>query len=218
MFVPVWEAVYRLENMVSRFWLCDGLAANCGLFSLHKPGSTTPVNKVLKPHAHDGEKRYLWFLSDAPHLMKTVRNSWANCKRKLWVSMLSFLLSSWYSVLVIFATPHSALGRSSDGTVQKQQVTDRAHRIVTGAKTEVRTRIPNQLFEDASGPSSTSKQIAPNTTFIHHKYMCAIYTHRTCNVAYCWSTLLFIILYVPHRYSVTQCTLLKIGCYGYTSP
>ena len=92
MFVPVWEAVYRLENMVSRFWLCDGLAANRGLFSLHKPGSTTPVNKVLKPHAHDGEKRYLWFLSDAPHLMKTVRNSWANCKRKLWVSMLSFLL------------------------------------------------------------------------------------------------------------------------------
>ena len=26
--------------------------------------------------------------------------------------------------------------------------------------------------------------------------MCAIYTHRTCNVAYCWSTLLFIILYI----------------------
>jgi len=41
---------------------------------------------------------------------------------------------------------------SSDGTVQKQQVTDRGHRIVTGAKTEVRTCIPNQLFEDASGP------------------------------------------------------------------
>jgi len=118
----LWEAVYHLENI-------GCLAANRRLFSLHKPGSTTPVHKVLNPHAHDGEKCYLWFLSDPLHLMKTVRNSWANCKWKLCVSM-----------------------GSSDGTVQKQQVTDRGHRIVTGAKTEVRTCIPNQLFEDASGP------------------------------------------------------------------
>ena len=88
MFDPLWEAVFRLENLGLKVLAvcCDGLAANRRLFSLHKPGSTTPINKVLNPHAHDGEKRYLYFLSDPPHLMKTVRNCWANYKRKLWVS------------------------------------------------------------------------------------------------------------------------------------
>ena len=65
---------------------CDGLAANCRLFSLHESGSTT-VYKVLNPHAHDGEKQYIFFLSDPPHLMKTVRNCWANHKQKMWVSI-----------------------------------------------------------------------------------------------------------------------------------
>ena len=82
-FVPVWEAVYCLENMGFKVLAlcCDGLAANRRLFSLHKPGSTPPMHKVLNPHAHDGEKRYLWFLSDPPHLMKTVRNSWETANK-----------------------------------------------------------------------------------------------------------------------------------------
>ena len=90
MFDPMWEAVYRLENLGLRVLAvcCDGLAANCRLFSLHQSGSTTPIYKVLNPHAHDGEKRYLFFLLDPPHLMKTVRNCWANYKRRLWVSIL----------------------------------------------------------------------------------------------------------------------------------
>ena len=90
MFDPMWEAVYRLENLGLRVLAvcCDGLAANRRLFSLHQSGSTTPIYKVLNPYAHDGEKRYLFFLSDPPHLMKTVRNCWANYKRRLWVSIL----------------------------------------------------------------------------------------------------------------------------------
>jgi len=94
---------------------------------------------------------------------------------------------------------------SSDGTVQKKQVTDGGHRVVIGAKIEVRTRIPNQLFEDASGPSSTSKQIPPNTTFIHHKYMhvCNLYTlYMQCGVLLEYTLVHY--LYVLHRYSVTQ--------------
>ena len=83
----MWEAVFRLENMGFTVLgvCCDGLAANRRLFSLHCPGSGRPVHKVVNPHAHDGEKRYFFFLSDPPHLMKTVRNCWANYKRNLWV-------------------------------------------------------------------------------------------------------------------------------------
>ena len=75
LFDPLWEAVFHLENMGFKVLAvcCDGLAANRRLFSLHQPGST-PVYKVINPHAHDGEKHYLFFLSDPHHLIKTVRN------------------------------------------------------------------------------------------------------------------------------------------------
>ena len=92
MFDPMWEAIFRLENLGFRVlaMCCDGLAANRRLFSLHQPGSTTPVYKVPNPHAHDGERRSLYFVSDPPHLIKTVRNCWASHKRKLWVCILYF--------------------------------------------------------------------------------------------------------------------------------
>lgn len=63
---------------------CDGLAANRRLFRLHDPGNKSLVHKVSNPFATDD--RYLYFLVDPPHLLKTVRNAWANNKRKLWVS------------------------------------------------------------------------------------------------------------------------------------
>ena len=61
MFDPMWEAIFRLENLGFRVLAvcCDGLAANRRLFSLHQPGSTTPVYKVPNPHAHDGERHSL---------------------------------------------------------------------------------------------------------------------------------------------------------------
>lgn len=82
LFDPMWEAVFRLENLGFTVLgvCCDGLAANRRLFSLHQPGSSSPAHKVLNPHAHDGEKPYLYFLSDPPHLIKTARNCLANQK------------------------------------------------------------------------------------------------------------------------------------------
>ena len=90
LFDPMWEAVFRLENFGFTVLgiCCDGLAANRRLFSLHKPGASSPVYKVINPHAHNGEKRYLYFLSDPPHLITTARNCLANEKRNLWVSLL----------------------------------------------------------------------------------------------------------------------------------
>ena len=67
---------------------CDGLSANRKFFRLHDERSTKAVYKVVNPYAHNGEKRNIFFLSDPPHLMKTVRNAWANNKRKLWVCIM----------------------------------------------------------------------------------------------------------------------------------
>ena len=81
MFDPFWEAVSRLERLGFKVMglSCDGLAANCRLFSLHSDASY----KVVNPFTD--EDRFLYFFSDPPHLLKTVRNAWANPKRTLWV-------------------------------------------------------------------------------------------------------------------------------------
>lgn len=86
LYEPLWEAVYRLERMGFKVLgvSCDGLAANRRLFQLHRNRSKDVVYKVLNPHTE--EKRHLFFLCDPPHLIKTVRNSWENKKRMLWVS------------------------------------------------------------------------------------------------------------------------------------
>ena len=40
------------------------------------------VYKVPNPYAED---RYLYFISDQPRLLKTIRNSWSSKVKKLWV-------------------------------------------------------------------------------------------------------------------------------------
>ena len=87
MFEPFWEAVGRLERCEFRVMglVCDGLAANRRLFSLHG-GS----HKTLNPFTH--EDRYIYFFSDPPHLLKTVRNAWCNPKRPLLVCIHELLL------------------------------------------------------------------------------------------------------------------------------
>lgn len=87
LFQPFWEAVQRLERcgfkvMATTF---DGASVNRRLVKIHGLGSHDLVYKVRNPHA--SEERYLYFFSDPPHLMKTVRNAWASPKRHLWVSV-----------------------------------------------------------------------------------------------------------------------------------
>ena len=81
----LWEAVGRLELMEFRVLgvMCDGLAANRKLYRLHSTG-TGLVFKTQNPYAPD--QRPLFFFSDPPHLVKTVRNAWASPTRRLWVS------------------------------------------------------------------------------------------------------------------------------------
>jgi len=90
MFDPVWQAVSRLERLGFHVLAltCDGASPNRKLWKLHSKGDDM-VYKVPNPYANDS--RYLYFISDPPHLLKTIRNSWFNNKRKLWVSHITFL-------------------------------------------------------------------------------------------------------------------------------
>eukprot|EP00731_Ephydatia_muelleri_P000111 Em0001g111a len=85
-FPLVWNAVSCLENLGFTVvaLCCDGLSANRKFFRLQDAGSEAPVHRVVNPYAHDSEKCCIFFLSDPPHLMKTVRNCWSNPKRRLW--------------------------------------------------------------------------------------------------------------------------------------
>lgn len=78
-----WAAVERLERCGFDVigCTCDGLSVNRRFFRLHGTGQM--VHKVVNPYSEDG--RPLFFFSDPPHLIKTVRNCWSSTKRLLWV-------------------------------------------------------------------------------------------------------------------------------------
>ena len=87
MFNIFWKAVGRLERygFCVLGLTCDGLAANRQLFRLHSARrSKELVHKVSNPYSK--EPRDLYFFSDPPHLLKTIRNCLANKARHLWVS------------------------------------------------------------------------------------------------------------------------------------
>ena len=52
--------------------------------------------KVPNPYASTPQD--LYFISDPPHLLKTIRNSWFNSKRKLWVHHIEH---DCYSVVIL---------------------------------------------------------------------------------------------------------------------
>ena len=91
LYEPFWEAVSRLElcGLKVLALTCDGLAANRKLFKIHDPECPSMIYKVPNPYASDD--RNLFFISDPPHLIKTVRNGWASNKRQLWVGEIEFI-------------------------------------------------------------------------------------------------------------------------------
>ena len=67
--------------------MCDGVYTNRHLWKLHGGVSKQEelLYKVPNPFA-DEDSRYIYFVSDPPHLLKTIRNGLHNKKRQLWVS------------------------------------------------------------------------------------------------------------------------------------
>ena len=85
----VWEAIQKLEaaGFMMIAVTCDGASVNLKFFHMHGTGKL--VHKTTNPY--EDPPRSLFFFSDVPHLLKTVRNCWANSfshshTRALWVS------------------------------------------------------------------------------------------------------------------------------------
>jgi len=89
----VWEVVKNLECAGFKVLSLTGDKAspNRKFFRMHRLGTTQKSDVTYKMrNPYSIEKRDIYFISDVPHLIKTVRNCWSNSfghshKRALWV-------------------------------------------------------------------------------------------------------------------------------------
>ena len=87
----VWEAIRQLEFCGFKVIAvtCDGASTNRKLFKMHEMLDRQTTHKARNPYST--EERWVYFMSDVPHLLKTTRNCWSHSfghgrKRQLWVS------------------------------------------------------------------------------------------------------------------------------------
>ena len=88
LFPLVWEVIGRLTLHGFRIFAitCDGASVNRKMFQMHTCG--TRKEKVYKTvNIYCKEQHSIYFISDPPHLLKTLRNCFANFNRHLWVSI-----------------------------------------------------------------------------------------------------------------------------------
>ncbi len=79
LFPIVWEAVRRLEAMEVKV-LCvtsDGASPNRKFFKMNCYKQDPTISHKC-PNRYSQERRWLFFISDPPHLIKTVRNCWSH--------------------------------------------------------------------------------------------------------------------------------------------
>ena len=76
-FPLVWDCIKRLESCGFKVvaLTADGASCNRKFFKMHGAGGSL-VYKTNNPFSPEGRKIY--FFSDVPHLIKTVRNCWSN--------------------------------------------------------------------------------------------------------------------------------------------
>ena len=75
----IWKAIEIVEVHVELkvlFICCDGASPNRKFFSLHSANADSTLYKTDNPFGDTGEQIY--FISDAPHLLKTTRNCFSN--------------------------------------------------------------------------------------------------------------------------------------------
>ena len=90
LFDIMWEATEHLErsDFIVSFQTGDGCSPNRRYYRMHRDSGIT--HKTINPYSVDNKT--LFFFSDAPHLLKTARNSLShsgyNRSRLLWVSSL----------------------------------------------------------------------------------------------------------------------------------
>lgn len=86
LFPLLWEVIGRLTLHDFRVIAvtCDGAAANRKMFQMHATGKDKKIYSTI--NIYSKERHPIFFISDPPHLLKTIRNCFANSKRQLWVS------------------------------------------------------------------------------------------------------------------------------------
>ena len=101
----VWEAVRLLEADDIKV-LCitaDGASRNRKFFRMHKIPELSHPYKAKNPYAKDD--RWLYFIADPPHLIKTVRNSWShsgqNGTRHMQVTLDCVYIQNDYSIIIL---------------------------------------------------------------------------------------------------------------------
>ncbi len=92
-FSVVREAIESLEKLGFKVLVvtADGATPNRIFFRMRMQSQGELCYKTENPYAD--EKRYVYFMSDVPHLLKTTRKCWSQSfahghKRKLWVSTI----------------------------------------------------------------------------------------------------------------------------------
>ena len=85
-FPLLWQTIDRLEmnNLHVLGVTGDGASVNRKVFQMHS--STPRAYKCVNIYSTEG--RNIYFFSDPPHLLKTIRNAMANKSRNLWVSIV----------------------------------------------------------------------------------------------------------------------------------
>ncbi len=86
LFPLLWDVIERLTRNSFHVLAvtCDGATCNRRLFSLHSKTRKDIVYKTRNVFSANNE--FIYFVSDPPHLLKTIRNCFASSKRNLWVS------------------------------------------------------------------------------------------------------------------------------------
>ena len=81
LYLIVWTVVRQLE--IAGFKVisltCDGASPNCKFFKMHACSEESGLTyKVKHRYCNSSEERYIYFVSDVPHLLTTTRNCWSN--------------------------------------------------------------------------------------------------------------------------------------------
>lgn len=88
LFQPLWEVLGRIELLGFKVIAvtADGASTNHRFFQLHNLSARVTPHMTINPYAC--EECYIYFFSDVPHLLKTVRNGLASNTRYLWILYL----------------------------------------------------------------------------------------------------------------------------------
>ena len=101
----MWKTVSTVEtqlNLRVLFFTCDGATPNRCFFNLHRVGHEEVVFRSMNPY--NERDRHVYFISDVPHLLKTIRNNLSNSfshnnTRKMWINGKDV---SWYHIVRFF--------------------------------------------------------------------------------------------------------------------